>query len=214
MKNGLTELVFILDCSGSMAGLEEDTVGGFNSMIRRQSGESGQALVSAVLFSHVSRVLYDRVPLDRIEPMTLDSYRVGGSTALLDAVGGAVHHIGNVHKYARPEDVPQHTLFVIMTDGMENASRFYDKEKVTAMIERQTDRYGWEFIFLGANMDAVQTAGSFGIRPERAVNFHSDSEGTRLNYQAVGEAIASVRSSGIMNSKWRQAVDEDYENRK
>ena len=169
MRNDLTELVLILDRSGSMSGLEADTIGGFNSMIEKQKKEAGEALVSVVLFDDYSEVLYDRVPIQNVEPMTEEKYYVRGCTALLDAVGGAIHHIGNVHKYARPEDVPAKTIFIITTDGMENASRRYTYEHVRHMIERQKERYHWEFLFLGANINAVRVADRFGIRANRAV---------------------------------------------
>ena len=156
MKNGITELVFILDRSGSMAGLEGDTIGGFNAMLEQQKEQPGKCWVSTVLFDHESFVLHDRVPLEQVEPMTRGDYRVRGSTALLDAVGGAIRHIGNIHKYARPEDVPENTLFIITTDGMENASRHYESDTVRQMIRRQKELYGWEFIFLAANIDAVE----------------------------------------------------------
>ena len=165
MRKNMTEIVFILDRSGSMSGLETDTIGGFNSMIEKQKKENGEALISTVLFDNVSEVIHDRVPVQKVEPMTDRDYSVRGCTALLDAIGGAIHHIGNVHKYARNEDVPEHTLFVITTDGMENASRRYDSETVKKMIERQKEKYGWEFLFLGANIDAVETAKHFGVKP-------------------------------------------------
>lgn len=165
MKKNLTELVFILDRSGSMQGLEGDTIGGFNAMIEKQKKEPGKALVSTVLFDDLTEVLHDRVKLDEVRPITEKEYDVGGCTALLDAVGGAIHHIGNIHKYARSEDVPEHTLFVITTDGMENASRRYLAQKVKEMIGRQKEKYGWEFLFLGANIDAVETAGHLVIVP-------------------------------------------------
>ena len=214
MKKQLTELVFILDRSGSMFGLEADTIGGFNSMIAKQRREEGEALVSTVLFNGTTTVLHDRVPLTRIEPMTERQYQTGGCTALLDAIGGAIHHIGNVHKYAREEDRPEHTLFVITTDGMENASRHYSSDRVKQMIERQKSRYGWEFLFLGANIDAVETAGHFGIDADRAVNYHSDSEGTALNYEVLSETICAVRCSQPLGSEWKKRIDEDYQRRK
>ena len=158
IKNNITEIVFILDRSGSMSGLEKDTIGGFNSMIEKQRTVEGECYVSTVLFDNVSEVIHDRVKLSDIKPMTGEDYFVRGSTALLDAIGGAIHHIGNVHKYARPEDVPEHTMFVITTDGMENSSRNYSNERIKAMIERQKEKYGWEFIFIGANIDAEETA--------------------------------------------------------
>lgn len=214
MKKGLTELVFILDRSGSMHGLEADTIGGFNSLIERQRSEPGEALVSTVLFNDNTQVLHDRVRLDEVQPITEQEYRVGGCTALLDAIGGAIHHIGNVHKYAREEDRPEHTLFVITTDGMENASRHYSSDRVKQMIERQKSRYGWEFLFLGANIDAVETAGHFGIDADRAVNYHSDSEGTALNYEVLSETICAVRSSQPLGRDWKRRIDEDYKRRK
>lgn len=213
MKKNLTEIVFILDRSGSMSGLEEDTIGGFNSMIEKQKHEDGEALVSTVLFDNTSEVIHDRVDVRRIKPMTNRDYTVRGCTALLDAIGGAIHHIGNVHKYARAEDVPEHTLFVITTDGMENASHHYTAERVRQMIERQKNRYGWEFLFFGANIDAVETARHFGIGADRAVNYHADHEGTRLNYEILSEAICTVRSSAPLGADWKKRIDEDYVNR-
>ena len=214
MKKNLTEIVFILDRSGSMSGLEADTIGGFNSMIEKQKKENGEALISTVLFDNVSEVIHDRVPVQKVEPMTDKGYSVRGCTALLDAIGGAIHHIGNIHKYARTEDVPEHTLFVITTDGMENASRRYDSETVKKMIEKQKERYGWEFLFLGANIDAVETARHFGIGADRAVNYHSDSRGTKLNYEVVSEAICAVRCSSPLSQDWKKRIDEDFERRK
>ena len=213
MRKNLTEIVFILDRSGSMSGLEADTIGGFNSMIKKQKKTEGEALISTVLFDNTSEVIHDRVSVQNIKPMTDEDYTVRGCTALLDAIGGAIHHIGNVHKYARAEDVPEHTLFVITTDGMENASRRYDSEKVKKMIERQKEKYGWEFLFLGANIDAVETARGFGISEDRAVNYHSDSEGTQLNYEVVSEAICAVRCSAPLSADWKKRIDEDYEKR-
>ena len=214
MKKNLTEIVFILDRSGSMSGLEADTIGGFNSMIAKQKRAEGDALISTVLFDNTSEVLHDRVDVQRVRQMTSRDYEVGGCTALLDAIGGAIHHIGNIHKYARPEDVPEHTMFIITTDGMENASRFYSVERVRHMIERQTEKYGWEFLFLGANIDAIETARSFGIGADRAVNYHSDSEGTQLNYEVLSDAISAVRSSQPIPEGWKERIDEDFKNRR
>lgn len=194
MKKGLTELVMILDRSGSMCGLEADTIGGFNSMIERQRKEEGEAYVSVVLFDDQSEVIYDRVDIQKIEPMTDDQYYVRGCTALLDAVGGAIHHIGNIHKYAREEDRPEKTLFVITTDGMENASRRYTYDKVRRRIERQKEKYGWEFIFLGANIDAAREAARFGISASRAARYEHDCEGTALNYSVVSDAVSKFRT--------------------
>ncbi len=214
MKKNLTEMVFILDKSGSMAGLESDTIGGFNSMIERQKKEEGEALVSTVLFSGDSTVIYDRADLRKIEPMTDRQYRVGGCTALIDAIGGAIHHIGNVHKYAREEDRPEHTIFVITTDGMENASRHYTAGEVKDMVKRQKERYGWEFLFLGANIDAVETAARFGIAGDRAVNFNNDAQGQALNYAEVSEAVRSVRANIPLTGAWKRRIEEDYETRR
>ena len=213
MKKNLTELVFILDRSGSMHGLEADTIGGFNSMIEQQRAAEGAALVSTVLFSNESSVLHDRVPLARIAPMTAQQYRVGGCTALLDAIGGAIHHIGNVHKYARAEDRPEHTLFVITTDGLENASHRYTADQVRAMIRRQKEKYGWEFLFLGANIDAAAEAARFGIGADRAADYHCDSEGTALNYEVLGDAIRQVRSGARLSAAWKADIDADYHRR-
>ena len=213
MKKNLTELVFILDRSGSMAGLEGDTIGGFNAMIEKQKGEPGEAIVSTVLFDNRSEVIHDRLPLDRVPAMTRKEYSVGGCTALLDAVGGAIRHIGNVHKYARREDRPERTLFVITTDGMENASRHYDYRRVRDLIQRQKEKYGWEFLFLGANIDAAREAARFGINAERAVNYHADHQGTAVIYEAVSDAVCAVRSSRPLENNWRERIDEDYNNR-
>lgn len=214
MKQNLTEMVFILDKSGSMAGLEADTIGGFNSMIERQKKESGEALVSTVLFSNRSTVLHDRVDVKRVEPLTDRQYQVGGCTALIDAIGCAIHHIGNVHKYARPEDVPAHTIFVIMTDGMENASHLYSSDEVKAMVEKEKAKYGWEFLFLGANIDAVETAAHFGITEDRAVNFHNDAVGQALNYTEVSVAVSQVRANAPLGCDWKKKIEEDYRSRK
>ncbi|MBE6960663.1 MAG: hypothetical protein E7448_08100 [Ruminococcaceae bacterium] len=213
MKKNLTEIVFILDRSGSMAGLENDTIGGFNAMIEKQKAEPGEAVVSTVLFDNVSEVIHDRVDIQRIEPMTNRDYYVRGCTALLDAVGKAIHHIGNVHKYAREDDRPEKTLFVITTDGMENASHQYSYDKLKAMIERQREKYGWEFIFLGANIDAAKEAARVGIRPERASTYHADRRGTEVIYSAVSDAICSVRRHRSIDKSWKHSVDADYKSR-
>ncbi|NLE14215.1 MAG: VWA domain-containing protein [Clostridiales bacterium] len=213
MKKNLTEIVFILDRSGSMSGLEADTIGGFNAMIEKQKNQDGEAIVSTVLFDNTSEVIHDRVPIRKVEKMTENEYSVRGCTALLDAVGGAIRHIGIVHKYARDEDLPEHTLFVITTDGMENASRSYDSAKVKKMIERQKEKCGWEFLFLGANIDAVETAKNFGIDKDRAVNYHSDSEGTQLNFEVLSDAISTVRYCMPLGAEWKSRIDDDYEKR-
>ena len=214
MKKNLTEIVFILDCSGSMAGLEGDTIGGFNAMINKQKKAKGEALISTVLFNNVSRVLHDRLDLKDIRPLTEADYTVGGCTALVDAIGLSIRHIGNIHKYARPEDVPQHTIFVITTDGMENASHYYNINQVRQIIERQKQRYNWEFLFLGANIDALETAKSFGINEDRAANYNCDSEGTALNYEVLSDAISSLRSNAPLRNKWKSRIDEDFKNRR
>lgn len=208
MKNNITEIVFILDRSGSMAGYEEDTIGGFNATIEKQKKLDGTCYVSTVMFANQSKVIHDRVRLGEIEKMTENDYQVGGGTALLDAIGRSIHHIGNVHKYARPEDVPEHTIFIITTDGMENASRQYDSSTVKRMISRQQEKYGWEFIFLAANIDAVETADRIGIRRERAANYRQDREGMRTSYAAMSDAISSVRCAESLDSgAWRKNLD-------
>ena len=213
MNNNLTEIVFILDRSGSMAGLEDDTIGGFNAMLEKQKKEPGEALLSAVLFDHCSEVVYDRVDLQKIEPMTDKQYFVRGSTALLDAIGGAVHHIENVHKYAREEDRPGKTIFVITTDGMENASREYSYRQVSSMVKHAQEAYGWEFLFLGANMDAIRAAETFGIRADRAVRYKCDGAGTRVNYSVVSQAIGSMRSGRGIDADWDAEIRNDYAKR-
>ena len=210
IKNNVTELVFILDRSGSMSGLEADTIGGFNAMIEKQKKQDGECFVSTVLFDGVSEVLHDRVSLSEIKPMTDRDYIVRGCTALLDALGGAIHHIGNVHKYARPEDVPENTMFVITTDGMENSSRRYSSEKVKAMIEKQKAKYGWEFLFIGANIDAVETAAQYGIDADRAVNYTPDPDGTSIVYESVAKAVCQVRTSAPLCADWSNEINEDY----
>lgn len=213
MKKNLTELVFILDRSGSMAGLEDDTIGGFNSMIEKQKQEPGEAYVSTILFDNHRDVIHDRVDIQSVEPLTRRDYYVRGSTALLDAVGKAIHHIQNVHKYAREEDRPEKTLFVITTDGMENASRTYDYHRVRRMIEHEKEKYGWEFLFLGANIDAAREAARFGIDADRAANYHADHQGTAIIYEAVCDAVCNVRASRPMSSNWKKNIDADYKKR-
>ena len=215
MKKNLTELVMILDRSGSMGGLESDTIGGYNSMLKKQREAEGEVLVSTVLFDDRTEVLYDRVPLEKLPQMTEKEYYVRGCTGLLDAVGGAVRHIGNVHKYAREEDRPEKTIFVITTDGLENASREYSYDRVKKMVERQKEKYGWEFLFLGANIDAIETAGRFGITADRAANYHSDRKGTALNYEVLADAVCEMRvSAAPISAKWKKRIDEDYKNRR
>ena len=219
MRKGLTEIVFILDRSGSMSGLEKDTIGGYNSLIRKQKMEEGEAIISTVLFDDKQEVLHDRRNLQDIRPLTENDYYVRGCTALLDAIGGAIHHIGNVHKYAREEDRPEKTLFIITTDGMENSSHRYTYEKVRHMIERQKDRFGWEFLFLGANIDAAAEAERFGIQKDRAVDYHADHAGTAVNYSALSKAVSRVReckSAEYLDqalSGWDEEIREDYKSR-
>ena len=213
MRKNLTEIVFILDRSGSMSGLELDTIGGFNSLIRKQQKEKGEAYVSTVLFDDHTEVLHDRIDIRNVKPMTENEYYVRGCTALLDAVGEAIHHIGNVHKYAREEDKPEKTLFIITTDGMENASRKYSYSKVRDMIQRQKDKYGWEFLFLGANIDAVAEAGRLGIDADRAVNYECDSVGTEVNYRVLSEAVMKVRKKEALGNDWKAEIEQDYNRR-
>ena len=209
MKNNITESVFILDRSGSMAGLEGDTIGGFNSLIEKQRRQEGKCYVSTVLFDNVSEVLHDRVELSEIRNMTEDDYTVRGCTALIDAIGGAIHHIANIHKYARPEDVPEHTMFVIMTDGMENASRRYDGKTIKKLIEKEQSKYGWEFLFIGANIDAVTTAKSYGIAAQNAVDYHADSQGTAVVYEAVCDAVSNMRVGASLPKAWSKSIKAD-----
>ena len=213
MKKNLTELVFILDRSGSMAGLEKDTIGGFNAMIEKQKAEEGEAYISTVLFDNYSEVIHDRVALSDVPKLTEKEYYVRGCTALLDAVGGAIHHIGNVHKYAREEDRPEKTLFVITTDGMENASRRYSYEKVREMTQRQKEKYGWEFLFLGANIDAAKEAARFGIDADRAADYHADTQGTAVIYEAMSDVVYSVRASRPVEAGWKKKIDADFRKR-
>lgn len=209
MKNNITELVFIIDKSGSMSGFEADTIGGFNSTIEQQKEQGGKVYVSTVLFNQTSHVIHDRVDMEKIDPMTRMDYRVGGCTALLDAIGYAIHHIGNIHKYARPEDIPEHTVFVITTDGMENASRRYTSDEIKAKIKRQTEKYGWEFIFLAANIDAVETAEHIGIRQDRAANYRQTKEGVGKSYQAMSDAIFCMRNNRADEIDLKKSLKED-----
>lgn len=214
MKKGLTELVFILDRSGSMSGLEDDTIGGYNSLLERQKKEDGEAAITTVLFDDKYELLHDRINLNGVAPITDREYFVRGCTALLDAVGKTISKIGNVQKNTTDSERAEKVLFVITTDGMENASREYNYEKIKAMIERQKTRHGWEFIFLGANIDAVQTAARFGIDEDRAANYHADREGTQLNYKVVSEAVSSFRASRPITEDWKKQIDEDFKTRR
>jgi uncharacterized protein YegL len=211
-----TELVFIIDKSGSMSGFEDDAIGGFNSMIEKQKSVEGDVIVSTVLFDGRSKVVHDRVPIERIDPMTRNDYCVGGCTALLDAIGGAIHHIGNVHKYARAEDVPAKTIFVITTDGMENASRNYTRDRVKEMIKRQSEKYSWEFLFVAANIDAVETAGSIGIREERAANYKQTKGGYETCYKAMSSFVTMSRSDMPIDrlDSWKNVFEDECDEQK
>ncbi len=219
MKKGLTELVFILDRSGSMSGLEKDTIGGYNSLIEKQKKEEGEVIVSTVLFDDVCEVLHDREDLQDISPMTDETYYVRGCTALLDALGGAIHHIGNVHKYSKEKDRPEKTLFIITTDGQENASKHYNYRRVRRMVQRQQEMFGWEFLFLGANIDAISEAAKVGIRAERAVNYECDSEGTEVNYRVLSNTVSRVRQCSAqemeqaLDASWKLEIEADYQSR-
>ncbi len=212
--NNTTELVFILDRSGSMAGLESDTIGGFNSMIKKQKKQDGKCYVSTVLFDDRIDVIHDRVELSSIRKLTSDDYFVRGCTALIDAIGSSIHHIKNIHKYARPEDVPQNTMFIITTDGMENASHEYSSDDVKKMIEEQKEKNGWEFIFIGANIDAVETAKGLGISEDRAVNYHADSKGTNVLYDTVSDVVGNMRICAPMQADWSNKINKDFISRK
>ena len=222
MKKTLTEIVYILDRSGSMSGLEADTIGGFNSMIEKQKQTGEKAYVSTVLFDDRTKVIHDRVPIEKVDKITNKEYFVRGSTALLDAVGGAIKHIINIHKYAREEDRPDKTIFVITTDGMENASMNYNYKQVKKMIEKEQKEYGWEFIFIGANIDACAEAERFGIRRERAVNYIHDDRGTKLIYEGVSQAMCAVMKAdspmvmeeSLSNNRWKKEIVFDYLKRK
>ncbi len=213
MKKGLTELVFILDRSGSMSGLESDTIGGYNAMIEKQKNEKGEAILTTVLFDDRYELLHDRMNIQGTLPITEKEYFVRGTTALLDAIGNTINKIGNAHKHTIEEERPEHTMFVITTDGMENASREFNYKKVREMIEQQKRKYGWEFIFLGANIDAIATAEQFGINEDRATNYHADSEGTLLNYEVISETISSLRTSSSIAENWKDRIEEDYNKR-
>lgn len=209
MKKNLTELVFVLDKSGSMHGLEDDTIGGFNSMISKQKDMEGTCLVSCVLFDNGSEVVFDRTDISNIPEMTRKDYVPGGCTALIDALGGAIKHISNIHKYIREEDVPEHTVFVIVTDGMENASRKYTSDKVKKMVKKAEKERKWEFIYLAANIDAVKTGAVMGINEDRAVNYKASSKGTRNLYAAVGCALDSIRCSKGYDKTYFEQLEED-----
>lgn len=213
MKNNITELVFILDRSGSMSGLEKDTIGGFNAMIEKQKKLQGECFVSTILFDNFSEVLHDRLCLEDVPMITENDYTVRGCTALIDALGGAIEHIEKIHKYVRKSDVPTQTMFVITTDGQENASRRFTSKEVKKMIERKKEKDGWEFLFIGANIDAVQTAAGYGISSDRAVNYHADSEGTQVVYDAVAQAVTHARCRKPLSKNWSEKIDNDYKKR-
>lgn len=213
MKKDLTELVFILDRSGSMSGLESDTIGGYNAMLEKQKKEPGEVVITTVLFDDRYELLHDRINLRGIAPITDNEYFVRGSTALLDAIGKTINKIGNVLNYTAEEERPEHVMFIITTDGMENASREFSCEKISQMIEHQKSKYGWEFIFLGANIDAIATAERFGIGKDRATNYHADREGTLLNYEVISETVSCLRASRPISENWKERIDEDFKKR-
>ncbi len=213
MKKGLTELVFILDRSGSMSGLERDTIGGYNAMLEKQKGEPGEAIITTVLFDDKYELLHDRINLRSIAPITEKEYFVRGCTALLDAVGRTINKIGDAQKHTAEDERAEHVMFVITTDGLENASREYSYEKVRRMIEHQKEKYNWEFIFLGANIDAIATAARFGIGQDRAANYNADSEGIILNYMVVSDTISSLRTNHVVKEDWKAPIEEDFKKR-
>ena len=220
MSKGLTEIVYILDRSGSMEGLEKDTIGGFNSMMEKQKNTGGNALVSTVLFDDEIEILHDRILIEKVEKMTDKQYFARGCTALLDAVGMAIDHIGKIHKNASADEKPDKTIFIITTDGLENASCKYSYEKIKEMVNRQQKKYGWEFIFIGANIDAYDEAGRFGISRDYAVNYHHDAKGVEMVYKSLGKALChymdvqdNKSGSTLAESNWREEIDEDFENR-
>ncbi|HZJ57131.1 MAG TPA: vWA domain-containing protein [Clostridia bacterium] len=213
MKSELTELVLILDKSGSMSGLESDTIGGYNSMLQKQREVEGECRITTVLFDNNYELLHDRIDIRAVSPITEKEYFVGGTTALLDAIGRTVHKIISVQKSTAKEYQAEKVIFVIITDGMENASREYSAGKVKALIERQEEKYGWEFIFLGANIDAVETAGHFGIRANRAQNFHADSAGVGLTFSVMSDVVANYRESNSVSEDWKDEIEKDYKGR-
>ena len=214
MKKKLTELVFILDKSGSMSGLEADTVGGFNSLVEKQREVEGECLVSMILFNDKSELIYDRHSVSEIRKMRKSDFTVGGTTALMDALGAAINHISKIHKYIREEDVPENTIFVIMTDGMENASHIFSDSEVKALVEEKKEKCGWQFIFLAANIDAVETARKYGIDEDSAANYCSDSQGTKLTYEAVNDAVENYRTARKVNRGWKKELENDLKRRK
>ena len=213
MKKGFTEIVFILDRSGSMAGLESDTIGGYNAMIEKQKKEEGEACISTILFDDKSEVLHNRIALEEMKPMTDKEYYVRGCTALLDAVGGAIHHISQIYQNEKKKNRPEHTIFIITTDGLENASREYSYDRVKKMIDKKKKKHGWEFLFLGANMDAVAEAGKLGIHADHTTNFVCDEMGTAITYRAMGKAVSAIRCANPLTSEWKEEAEADFETR-
>lgn len=211
MKKDLTELVFILDKSGSMAGLEKDTIGGFNSMLKSQRNGEGEATVTTVLFAHDYELLHDRIPINGVAPITENDYVVGGTTALLDAIGFTIQKIALVQRKTKEEEQAEKVLFVITTDGEENSSREFSSSKIKKMIQLQKEKYGWEFIFLGANIDAISTASKFGIDEDFAVNYHADEKGTQLNFEVLSEAVMSLRKERKMDRRWKKEIEKDFD---
>lgn len=213
MKNNTTEIVFILDRSGSMHGLEKATIPGFNEMLEKQKNVKGKALVSTVLFADHPYVIYDRVPVHKVEPLTEKQYQTGGCTALLEAVGSSLEHIGHIH-HLTGRGCPSHTIFIITTDGLEDASQKYTYQKVRRLIQMEQKKYGWEFLFLGANIDVIGEASEFGIHADHAVRFHNDERGIKRNYDGIGEAVTGLRMSGCLSDTWKEEIEEDYHDRK
>ena len=213
MKKGLTEMVFILDRSGSMSGLERDTIGGYNSMLERQQKETGEARVTTILFDDRYEILHDRIALPEVSPMTENEYYVRGNTALLDAVGRTIAKVGAELDRMPEEERAEHVIVVITTDGMENSSQEFSEQKVRKMIEHQKEKYGWEFIFLGANIDAIATAERYGIGKERAANYNADGVGTMLNYAVLSNVMSCVRDNRPIKDDWKALIDTDYNKR-
>lgn len=207
----LTEIVFILDKSGSMEGLESDSVGGFNAMLKDQENLDCPAYVSTYLFNEKSHLIHDRIDIKKCPAMKISDFRVGGSTALIDTIGHAIDHIGTIHKYARLEDLPDTTIFVIITDGLENSSYLYTSDQVKRMIEEKKSESSWEFIFLGANIDSVETAANLGINENRVSNYINDMDGIELNFRAINNLLDEFRTNCIISDDWLDDIEEDYE---
>ena len=213
MKNNATELVFILDRSGSMAGLEKDTIGGFNAMLKKQKEVEGECRITTVLFDNQINILHDRLDIQAIGSLTEKDYQVGGSTALLDAIGSTINKIGNVQKHSAYEHRASKVLFVIITDGEENSSREFSSQRIKKMIEHQMKKYNWEFIFLGANIDAVETSKMYGIRPDRTQNYHADAKGVNLNFDVMSKTVANFRMKACIDEDWKDQIEKDFEER-